>query len=36
MYNSSYTAKNGVLGRDSIDGDVRDERAVVEEFIERD
>ena len=35
MYNSSYTATNGGLGRDSVEGDVRDERAAVGGFMKR-
>ena len=35
MYNSSYTATDGGLGRDSVEGDVRDERATVGGFIKR-
>ena len=33
MYNSSYTATNGRLGRDSVEGDVRDERATVGDLL---
>ena len=29
MYNSSYTATNGGLGRDSVERDVQKERAAV-------